>query len=126
MGQPARRSTATSNVRQLSFPTHALASDHRVSAAVLEYRTKERLKAAAKRPPCAEVAARRIREYFFDLGFDLGYNKWMAEVSRKAGMNYTTVCAIIHGHKTRVGPNVVDQIAAATGCPVSVFYDHEF
>jgi hypothetical protein len=112
--------------RQLSFPEHEHASDHRISAAISQYRTKERLKAAAKRRPCAEVAAIRIREYFFDLGAELGYTRWMAEVSRKAGMNYTTVCAIIHGHKTRVGPNVVDQIALTTGCPVAVFYDAEF
>jgi hypothetical protein len=112
--------------RQLSFPEHEFASDHRISAALKEYKTKARLKAAAERPPCAEVAARRIREYFFDLGAELNYTRWMAEVSRKAGMNYTTVCAIIHGQKTRVGPNVVDQIARSTGCPVAVFYDAEF
>lgn len=116
---------AVSN-RQLSFPNHEHAADHRVLVALRQYQTKERLKAAAKRPPCAEVAARRIREYFFDLGKELNYTKWMAEVSRKAGMNYTTVRSIIHGHKKRVGPNVVDQIARSTGCPIAVFYDAEF
>lgn len=114
------------STRQLSFPEHEHASDHKVSAAIPEFRTKARLRAAANRPPCAEVAASRIREYFFDLGAELNYTRWMAEVSRKAGMNYTTVCEIIHGRKTRVGPTVVDQISRTTGCPVRVFYDAEF
>ena len=121
----ALRAVRSLSPRQLSFPVHEHATDHRISAAVQEFRTKERLKMAAKRPPCAEVAAKRIREYFFDLGKELNYTRWMAEVSRKAGMNYTTVREIIHGRKTRVGPDVVDQIARTTGCPVRVFYDYE-
>jgi hypothetical protein len=112
--------------RQLSFPDHEHATDHRVLVALREYQTKERLKAAAKRPPCAEVAARRIREYLWDLGAEKNHHLWIAEVARKAELNYTTVWALVRGYKTRVGPDVVDQITRATGCPIAVFYDAEF
>lgn len=112
--------------RQLSFPQHEHASDHKVSAALAQYKTKERLRAAARRPPCAEVAARRIQEYFWDVGDEMGHVRWIAEVARRCEMSYSTVWRIVRGARTRVGPDVVDQIARVTGCPVRVFYDAEF
>ena len=120
MGTPEKTS------RQLRLPIHDFAEEHKVLRAVKRYKTKERLETAEERTPCAEVAARRIREFAYDLGADLEWYRWMAEVARRMGLNYHTCRSIIIGEKTFVGPKVVDQIARATGCPVSVFYDEEF
>jgi Helix-turn-helix len=129
MATPARSSKdVEKNSKQLQIDWAAIVADkaHKVTNTVAQFGTPARLKAAQRRRPCAEVAAIRIRQYFLDLGKELGYDKWMAQVARESGMTYSTCREIIHGRKTRVGPNVVDQIAKATGCPVAVFYDEEF
>lgn len=117
MAQTATRAKST------PLPQHEHAADHKVLRAFEQYRTPRRLKLV--RRPCAEVAAERIREFAWDLGADLEWNRWMAEVSRRMGMNYDSVRQLIHGKKQYVGPGLVDQISQATGIPVSVFYDEE-
>ena len=117
MSLPARKKPA--------FPDHAFAGEHKVLEAQSRFRTKTRLRAAKHKRPCAEVAAERIREFCWDLGADMGWERWIAESARKMGLNYTTAWMIARGRKTRVGPDVVDQISAATGVPVAVFYDEE-
>ena len=112
--------------RQLTLPIHDYAEGHRVLHAVKEYKTAQRLKKVQDKRPCAEVAAQRIREFAWDVGAEMGWNRWMAFASRELGLNYSTARAIIKGEKFRVGPDVVDQIARKTGCPVAVFYDEEF
>lgn len=99
---------------------------HKVTKAVEQFGTKARIAKADKRPPCAEVAANRIRQFLLDQGRQKNFSQWMAGAAREAGLNPSTARSLIHGHKIRVGPNVVDQIARATGCPIAVFYDHEF
>lgn len=111
--------------RQLRLPIHDYASDHKVLAALKTYKTKQRLQAAKRKRSCAEVAAERIREFLWDLGADKEWERWIAASSRDAGLGYTTAWAIARGKKTRVGPDVVDQISKATGIPVAVFYDEE-
>lgn len=76
-----------------------------------------------ERESCKRIAARRIREFLHEIGTELELERWMAEAARRVGLNYSTAREIIHGYKTNVGPDVVDQISMATGCPVSVFYD---
>jgi hypothetical protein len=76
-----------------------------------------------EREACKTIAGRRIRQFLHEIGDDIGSERWMAEASRRVGLNYTTARSIIHGYKQNVGPDVVDQISMATGCPVSVFYD---
>jgi hypothetical protein len=130
MATPAARSSkeVTEKSKQLQIDWAAITTDkaHKVFQTAQQFGTPARLKMAPKRRPCAEVAAIRIRQYFLDLGKELGYAKWMAQVARESGMTYSTVREIIHGRKTKVGPHCVDQIARATGCPVAVFYDEEF
>lgn len=110
---------------QPKLPRHEHARNHKVLLALQQYKTKARLKAAENKRPCAEVAAERIREFAWDLGADKGWERWIAESARQMGLNYSTAWALARGKKTRVGPDVVDQIAAATGIPVGVFYDEE-
>jgi hypothetical protein len=117
MSLPARRRPV--------LPDHAFAIDHKVLSALPQYRTKARLRAAKDKRSCAEVAAERIREFCWDLGADKGWHRWIATSARQMGLSYTTAWAIARGKKTRVGPDVVDQISAATGVPVAVFYDEE-
>lgn len=76
-----------------------------------------------ERESCKLIAGRRIRQFLHEIGGDIGSDLWMAEAARRTGLNYTTARCIIHGYKLSVGPDVVDQISMATGCPVSVFYD---
>lgn len=109
-----------------NLPVHDYANGHRVLHAVKEYKTKKRLEKLQDKRPCAEVAAERIREFAWDVGAERGWQRWMAFASRELGLSYSTARAIIRGDKFRVGPDVVDQISKATGCPVAVFYDHEF
>ncbi len=111
--------------RQLRLPIHDFATDHKLLSLINQYKTKKRLEWAEKRRPCAEVAAERIREYAWDLGAEKDWYRWIAESARKMGMNYSTVYQIVTGKKTRVGPDVVDQISRVTGIPVGVFYDEE-
>lgn len=111
--------------QQPNLPQHGHAADHKVLLALKRYQTKARLEAAANKRPCAEVAAQRIREFAWDLGADLSWHRWIASSARAMGLNYSTAWSITKGKKFRVGPDVVDQISAATGIPVAVFYDEE-
>lgn len=108
------------------FPEHEFTNgQHKVLRALSQYKTKRRLALALEKRPCAEIAAERIREFAWDLGAELGWERWIAHVSRECQMSYSTLWSIVRGHKTRVGPDVVDQISRATGIPVAVFYDEE-
>lgn len=111
---------------QLELPIHEFAAGHRVLHAVQQYKTRERISLVKRKRPCAEVAAERIREFAWDMGAEMNHYRWMAFAARELGLSYSTARAIINGSKFRVGPDVVDQIAAKTCCPVSVFYDEEF
>jgi hypothetical protein len=78
------------------------------------------------RRPCKEIAAERVREFLWELGAEVEYATpgWKAYAIKKAGLHcYHTGWAIIQGEKTTIGPDVIDQISAKTGCPVGVFYD---
>lgn len=83
----------------------------------------KRPREVADRIACKELAGQRIREFLWELGLEKEHHLWMAHAARRAGLNYSTARSIIHGEKINVGPDVVDQISMATGCPVSVFYD---
>jgi hypothetical protein len=112
--------------KQPPLPEHDYARDHRVLRALAEFKTKRRLELAKVKRPCAEIAAERIREFAWDLGAEREWYRWIAAAQREMGFNcYSTVWAIVTGKKTRVGPDVVDQISRATGIPVAVFYDEE-
>lgn len=111
--------------QQVALPDHAFAIDHKVLEAQKRFGTKARLRLAKRKRSCAEVAAERIREFAWDLGADKGWDMWIAEAARRMGLSYTTTWNIVRGRKTRVGPDVVDQISQHTGVPVAVFYDEE-
>lgn len=127
-GSPANEKAPrkTQAEQQELFARLEVDRSHKVSKAMEQFGTKARIAKADKRPPCAEVAAMRIRQALLDQGRQKNFSQWMAGAARDAGLNPTTARAIIHGKKVRVGPDVVDQIARATGCPIAVFYDPEF
>lgn len=79
-----------------------------------------------KRQPCKEIAGVRIREFLWDIGREMDHDYgWIAYAAKRAGLCYETARALIHGSKINVGPDVVDQISIATGCPVGYFYNQE-
>lgn len=79
-----------------------------------------------KRQPAKEIAGIRIREFLWDVGREMDYQfGWIAHAARRAGLQYETARALIHGIRLNVGPDVVDQISMATGCSVGTFYDPE-
>jgi hypothetical protein len=79
------------------------------------------------RQPCKEIAAVRLREFLWELGAEMDHEHgWKAFAIKRAGFKcYHTGWSIIQGEKITVGPDVVDQVSMATGCPISVFYDLE-
>lgn len=78
------------------------------------------------RDPGNVIAARRIREFLFDIGRELGMEYgWKAKAIAKAGLQYNTGWRIIQGLHVSVGFGVIEQISLATGCPISIFCDSE-
>lgn len=79
-----------------------------------------------ERDPGNVVAARRIREFLFDIGRELGMEYgWKAKAIARAGLQYNTGWRLIQGLNESVGFGVIEQISRATGCPLSIFCDGE-
>lgn len=78
------------------------------------------------RDPGNIVAARRIREFLYDIGRELNFEYgWKAKAIARAGLTYGTGWQIIQGISASVGFGVIEQISMATGCSISVFCDSE-
>lgn len=78
------------------------------------------------REPGNLVAARRIREFLYDMGRELEFEYgWKAKAIARAGLNYSVGWSLIQGHHESVGFGVIEQISRATGCSISVFCDSE-
>jgi transcriptional regulator with XRE-family HTH domain len=104
-----------------SLPEHEHASDH-VALKAYRSRPRRRLRNATELEPIAEVACQRVREFCWDLGEDLEWDLWMAEVARRIGVNYTTARRIMNGEQTSLSSKTIDNICATTGVPPEVFY----
>ena len=74
-----------------------------------------------------EIAARRVREYLWDMGKqDRGHVwGWKGYVADRLNIPYQTALNIINGKLTRLGLTLVKHFAVQTGCPISVFYDEK-
>lgn len=104
-----------------TLPRHEHASDH-VALKAYRARPRRRLRDAAELQPISEVACERVREFCWDLGEDLEWSLWMAEVARRIGVNYTTARRIMSGEQTSLSSATIDKISATTGVPPEVFY----
>ncbi len=115
MANPARRRT---------YPEHQYADNH---ALLRAYQTSKPVpvRLAKKLRGSGEVACERIRELAWDIGADKEWYLWMADVSRKLGINYSTARAICQGKQFTVSTRTVDKIAIRTGIPPRLFYDPE-
>src|SRR5262245_65051960 len=87
---------------------------------------RRRLEIVDDRDPGNIVAARRIREFLYDIGRETDFEYgWKARAIKRAGLTYHTGWSIIQGHHESVGFGVIEQISRATGCSIAVFCDSE-
>ncbi len=87
---------------------------------------RKRIALVEDRDPGNIVAARRIREFLYDVGRELEFEYgWKAKAIARAGLTYGTGWQIIQGISDSVGFSVIEQISRATGCPIGVFCDSE-
>lgn len=115
MGQAARN-------QQPQYPVHEYAADHILYEKYLTCKPPS-VRAAEKIRPSGEIACERIRELGFDLGAELEWNRWMADVATKLGLTYETARLIFNGERISVSTRTVDRVHRKTGIPIAVFYD---
>lgn len=107
-------------------PDHEYADRHVLLRAREEHvRSRRRLRLAADLVSSGETACNRLREFLWDLGEDLGWQRWKAEVARQTGIPPTTAGQIIRGQVTTITTHTVDKVARISGIPVRYFYDSE-
>lgn len=116
--------TAARRRKAPDLPQHDHASDHRLLLAA-RAAPKRRLRDVTKLDKIegpGELACRRIREFAWDLGEDLGWQKWMAEVARRLGTSETTAGAIIKGERVSISMLTIKKISVKTGIPYAEFF----
>ena len=111
--------------RQPPLPQHDYVTDHRLTLAAKEHAARRRVRDANDIRPSGVIACERIREFCWDLGAELEWDRWMAEISRRLGISYTTTRLIIKGEITSLSTHTVDKIAQSSGIPYAVFYDDQ-
>lgn len=116
MGQTARK-----RADRIEYPDHEYANGHVLYQAYLDSKPPT-VRAAEKMRPIGEVACDRIRELGYDLGAEREWARWMADVSEKLGINYSTARAIFNGDQNSVSSVTVWRMHLKTGIPVEAIY----
>lgn len=111
-----------------TMPEHDYAVSHHLLLARKEHakNLKRRLRAVEELRASGEVACERLREFAYDIGADMEWERgWKAEAAKQCGLNYSTMWSIIMKDLTSISTRTVDHVARKSGIPISVFYDPE-
>lgn len=119
MTEPAESFARSVTEKRAPLPKHDYADGH----VLLKELRKPRRVFKEEAVDSGIIAARRIRELAWDLGFDLEHYRWMAHAARQLGLKYYTMVSIVKDKNTRVTTETVDAVARKTSIPIAAFYD---